>query len=53
MGIAIGIPTQNLDLFRQAVERQFDFDVPEVLAYKAWSYLLGAYSHIDIALYSL
>ena len=31
LGIATGIPIQNLDSFRQAVERRLDFDVFEVL----------------------
>ena len=31
LGIATGIPIQNLDSFQRAVERRLDFDVFEVL----------------------
>ena len=46
LGIATGSPIQNFDPFQQAVERRF------LRPCKTWSYL-RAYSHIDLALYSL
>ena len=46
MGIATGNPIQNFDPSQQAVERRF------LRSCKTWSYI-RAYSHIDLALYSL